>query len=64
MAIYLPHFSWLAATAIALSSITTTVAAAEYKVLSVGDGDTIRITGFSKQAWHLPNHLINLLLVQ
>jgi endonuclease YncB( thermonuclease family) len=45
MAIYLPHFSWLAATAIALSSITTTVATAEYKVLSVGDGDTIRVTG-------------------
>ncbi len=45
MAIYLPHFSWLAATAIALSSIKTTVAAAEYKVLSVGDGDTIRVTG-------------------
>jgi endonuclease YncB( thermonuclease family) len=41
----LPHFSWLAAAAIALSSITTTVAAAEFKVLSVGDGDTIRVTG-------------------
>ena len=38
------HFSWLAATAIALSSITTTVAAAEYKVVSVGDGDTIRVS--------------------
>ena len=38
------HFSWLAAVAIALSSITTTVAAAELKVLSVGDGDTIRVT--------------------
>ena len=44
MTISLPHSSWLAATAIALSSITTTVAAAEYKVLSVGDGDTIRVT--------------------
>ena len=64
MATYLPHFSWLAATAIAFSSITTTVAAAEFKVLSVGDGDTIRATGFSEQAWHLPNHLINLLLLQ
>ncbi len=64
MALYLPHFSWFAVTAIALSSIKTTVAAAEYKVLSVGDGDTIRATGFSWQAWHLPNHLINLLLVQ
>jgi endonuclease YncB( thermonuclease family) len=41
----LPHFSWLAATAIALSSITTTVAAAELNVLSIGDGDTIRVTG-------------------
>ena len=41
MATYLPHFSWLAATAIAFSSITTPVAAAELKVLSVGDGDTI-----------------------
>ncbi len=40
-----PHFSWLVATAIALSSITTIVAAAEFKVLSVGDGDTIRVTG-------------------
>ena len=40
----MPHFSWLAATAIALSSITTPVAAAEFKVLSVGDGDTIRVT--------------------
>ena len=60
----LPHFLWLAATAIAFSSITTTVAAAEFKVLSVGDGDTIRATGFSEQAWHLPNHLINLLLLQ
>ena len=38
------HFSWLAAIAIALSSITTTVAAAELKVLSIGDGDTIRVT--------------------
>ena len=38
------HFSWLAAVAIALSSITTTVAAAELKVLSIGDGDTIRVT--------------------
>ncbi len=45
MAIYLPHFSWLAATAIALSSIPTTVAATGYKVLSVGDGDTIRVSG-------------------
>jgi len=45
MSIYLPHFSWLAATAIALSGITTTVAAAELKVLSIGDGDTIRVTG-------------------
>ena len=44
MTIYLPHFSWLAATAIALSSITTTVAAAKYKVVSVGDGDTIRVS--------------------
>ena len=44
MAICLPHFSWLAATAIALSSITTPVAAAELKVLSVGDGDTIRVS--------------------
>ena len=41
----LPHFSWLAATAIAFSSITKPVAAAEFKVLSVGDGDTIRVTG-------------------
>jgi len=41
----LPLFSWLAAAAIALSSITTTVAAAEFKVFSVGDGDTIRVTG-------------------
>jgi endonuclease YncB( thermonuclease family) len=40
----LPHFSWLAATAIAFSSITTPVAAAELKVLSVGDGDTIRVS--------------------
>ncbi|MCX5929998.1 MAG: thermonuclease family protein [Synechococcus sp. LacPavin_0920_WC12_MAG_50_7] len=40
----LPHFSWLSAVAIASSSITTTVAAAEFKVLSVGDGDTIRVT--------------------
>jgi len=45
MSIYLPHFSWLSATAIALSGITTTVAAAELKVLSIGDGDTIRVTG-------------------
>ena len=44
MAICLPHFSCLAATAFAFSSITTTVAAAEFKVLSVGDGDTIRVT--------------------
>jgi len=44
MATYLPHFFWLAATAIALSSITTPVAAAELKVLSVGDGDTIRVS--------------------
>jgi len=44
MAISLPHFSWLAVTAIALSSITTPVAAAELKVLSVGDGDTIRVS--------------------
>ena len=40
----LPHFLWLAATAIALSSITTPVAAAELKVLSIGDGDTIRVS--------------------
>ena len=64
MATYLPHFSWIAATAIALSSITTPAFAAELKVLSIGDGDTIRATGFSEQAWHLPNHLINLLLLQ
>ena len=38
------HFSWLAATAIAFSSISTTVAAAEFKVLSIGDGDTIRVS--------------------
>ena len=44
MAIYLPHFSWLAAIPIALSSITTPVAAAELKVLSIGDGDTIRVS--------------------
>ena len=44
MTICLPHFSWLAATAIAFSSITTPVAAAELKVLSVGDGDTIRVS--------------------
>ena len=44
MAICLPHFSWLAAPAIALSSITTPVAATEFKVLSVGDGDTIRVS--------------------
>jgi len=43
----LPHFSWLAATAIALSGITTTVAAAELKVLSIGDGDTIRVSSLS-----------------
>ena len=47
MAICLPHFSWLAATAIAFSSITTPVAAAEFKVLSVGDGDTIRVSSSS-----------------
>ncbi len=41
----MPLFSSLAAAAIALSSITTTVAAAEFKVFSVGDGDTIRVTG-------------------
>ena len=40
----LPHFSWLSAVAIAFSSITTPVAAAEFKVLSVGDGDTIRVS--------------------
>ena len=40
----MPHFSWLAATAIAFSSVTTTVAAAELKVLSIGDGDTIRVS--------------------
>ena len=40
----MPYFSWLAATAIALNGITTTVAAAELKVLSVGDGDTIRVS--------------------
>ena len=40
----MPHFFWLAATAIAFSSITTPVAAAEFKVLSVGDGDTIRVS--------------------
>ena len=45
MAIYLPHFYLLVATAIALSSITTAAAAAEFKVFSVGDGDTIRVTG-------------------
>ena len=44
MAICLPHFSWLAATASAFSSITTTVAPAEFKVLSIGDGDTIRVS--------------------
>ena len=44
MTICLPHFLWLAATAIAFSSITTTVAAAELKVLSIGDGDTIRVS--------------------
>ena len=44
MAISLPHFSWLAATAIALSGITTPVAATELKVLSIGDGDTIRVS--------------------
>ena len=44
MATYLPHFSWIAATAIALSSITTPAFAAELKVLSIGDGDTIRVT--------------------
>ena len=44
MTICLPHFLWLAATAIAFSSITTTVAAAEFRVLSVGDGDTIRVS--------------------
>jgi endonuclease YncB( thermonuclease family) len=43
MAIYLPHFSWLAATAIALSCLTP-AAAAEFKVLSVGDGDSIRLS--------------------
>ncbi len=43
----LPHFSWLAATAIALSSISTTVAAAEFKVFSIGDGDTIRMSSSS-----------------
>ncbi len=50
MAIYLPHFSWLAATAIALSCLTP-AAAAELKVLSIGDGDTIRLnrpTGANK----------------
>ena len=40
----MPHFLWLAATDIALSSITTPVAAAELKVLSIGDGDTIRVS--------------------
>jgi len=45
MAIYLLHFSWLAAAAIALSSIPTTAAAAELKLLSIGDGDTIRVSG-------------------
>ena len=44
MAICLPHFSCLAATAIAFSSITTPVAAAELKVLSIGDGDTFRVS--------------------
>ena len=43
MATYLPHFFWFAATAIALSGITTPVDAAELKVLSIGDGDTIRV---------------------
>ena len=43
----MPHFSWLAATAIALSSISTTVAAAEFKVFSIGDGDTIRMSSSS-----------------
>ena len=43
----LPQFLWLAATAIALSSITTPVAATEFKVLSVGDGDTIRVSSSS-----------------
>ncbi len=60
-------FIWILlgnAAVIALSSIPITVTAAEFKVFSVGDGDTIRVTGFSEQAWHLPNHLINLLLVQ
>ena len=40
----MPHFLWLAATAIALSSITTPAFAAELKVLSIGDGDTIRVS--------------------
>ena len=40
----MPHFSWLAVTAIALNGITTTVAATELKVLSIGDGDTIRVS--------------------
>ena len=44
----LPHFSWLAATAIAFSSISTTVAAAELKVFSIGDGDTIRMSSSSE----------------
>jgi len=44
MAMSLPHISWLSAVAIALSSITTPVAAAELKLLSVGDGDTIRVS--------------------
>ena len=36
-------FFWRAATAFALSCLTP-VAAAEFKVLSIGDGDTIRVT--------------------
>ena len=44
MTICLPHFLWLAATAIAFSSITTPAFAAEFNVLSVGDGDTIRVS--------------------
>ncbi|PSI01239.1 hypothetical protein [Synechococcus lacustris] len=39
-------FFWRAATAFALSCLTP-VAAAEFRVLSVGDGDTIRVSSSS-----------------
>lgn len=39
----MPLFISRAAAAIAFGSIATAVAAAEFKVLSVGDGDTIRV---------------------